>query len=340
MNRLPLERAGTTPAAALVVLMGLLALWPLTNPGRGQGLLGSGDGGTPTPSPSASAAPVAVVAAPSARRVRKDAQAMTRAERTAFRDAVYAFMARAASDPANYDQYIEMHRYAGRHGHSGPAFLPWHRAMLKELEDDLGVAIPYWDWTRPAPRVFSDELFGGDGAVTFGTTGRTITREAAANFDVATEAPVTAATVNGDLSQTSYLAFWRPFEGTHGEPHWKTGGPLGSVPTAVQDPLFFLLHSNVDRLWWQWQQRRKAAFEADPANRGRTYDPKSDYWDGTRASSPFWDTRHKIDSLMWPWDGSDSGGSSPFTMDRYRASPKNYTPEQFFDIAALGYEYQ
>ncbi|MDX1501265.1 MAG: tyrosinase family protein [Thermoanaerobaculia bacterium] len=38
-------------------------------------------------------------------------------------------------------------------GHSGPVFLPWHRAFLKVIEEELqkevaGVTLPYWDWTE------------------------------------------------------------------------------------------------------------------------------------------------------------------------------------------------
>ena len=39
----------------------------------------------------------------------------------------------------------------------------------------------------------------------------------------------------------------------HGSAHTSFDGPINLVPTAVRDPLFFMLHANVDRLWAKWQ---------------------------------------------------------------------------------------
>eukprot|EP01084_Bolivina_argentea_P271081 461128_1 len=50
--------------------------------------------------------------------------------------------------------------------------------------------------------------------------------------------------------------FGKRSEGTpHGRLHTVIGGSghLGSVPTAVDDPIFFLLHASVDYLWALWQ---------------------------------------------------------------------------------------
>ncbi len=57
--------------------------------------------------------------------------------------------------------------------HLGPAFLPWHREMLMQLELDLqsldeSVTLPYWDWTEDAADplnspIWSSQWMGGDG---------------------------------------------------------------------------------------------------------------------------------------------------------------------------------
>lgn len=51
------------------------------------------------------------------------------------------------------------------------------------------------------------------------------------------------------------------------------------VPTSPNDPVFFLHHSNVDRLWARWQEE----------NPGTTYEPKSGYPgnDATSVMTPF-----------------------------------------------------
>ena len=52
-------------------------------------------------------------------------------------------------------------------------------------------------------------------------------------------------------------------EGTpHGAAHMSFNGRINNVPVAPEDPLFFLLHCNVDRLWALWQ----SMFERDDQN--------------------------------------------------------------------------
>jgi tyrosinase len=83
--------------------------------------------------------------------------------------------------------------------------------------------------------------------------------------------------------------------------------PISFVPTAVRDPLFFMLHANVDRLWakWQWLNHRADSTDADafaPANPNRV--------------------GHRLGDTMWPWNGDTStprpptapGGPFPTTV--------------------------
>ena len=54
---------------------------------------------------------------------------------------------------------------------------------------------------------------------------------------------------------TRYLQFRGPMEGNpHGSAHTSFDGLISSTTTAPRDPLFFLLHCNVDRLWAKWQR--------------------------------------------------------------------------------------
>jgi tyrosinase len=56
----------------------------------------------------------------------------------------------------------------------------------------------------------------------------------------------------------------------------------------VRDPLFFMLHANVDRLWakWQWVNHRTRA--ADP--------------DAFATTTPS-NIGHHLGDTMWPWNG-------------------------------------
>ncbi|MGX1162110.1 hypothetical protein RKD54_003019 [Pseudarthrobacter sp. SLBN-100] len=57
--------------------------------------------------------------------------------------------------------------------HGGPAFLPWHREFLYQLETalraiDSSVSVPFWDWTEDstdpaASPVWNEDFIGGNG---------------------------------------------------------------------------------------------------------------------------------------------------------------------------------
>jgi tyrosinase len=86
----------------------------------------------------------------------------------------------------------------------------------------------------------------------------------------------------------------------HGSAHSSFDGPINSVPTAAKDPLFFLLHANVDRLWAMWQWRK-----------GRTDPSSSDTYtvEGGRRREPN-DLGHKLGDTMWPWNGAVGDGTA------------------------------
>ncbi|MGH3936256.1 MAG: tyrosinase family protein [Pseudonocardiaceae bacterium] len=82
--------------------------------------------------------------------------------------------------PNRYDDYVWMHNVVGGGAHRGPAFGPWHREFLRQLEYDLqqvsgkpDITIPYWDWivdrTPGDPGwPFTPDFMGGFGNATTG----------------------------------------------------------------------------------------------------------------------------------------------------------------------------
>ena len=75
----------------------------------------------------------------------------------------------------------------------------------------------------------------------------------------------------------------------HGRAHtrWTFISSISQVPTAAKDPLFFLLHCNVDRLWAKWQRLNGRFDQAVAAS----YDS---------AAAPI---GHNLPDTMWPWNG-------------------------------------
>jgi tyrosinase len=57
--------------------------------------------------------------------------------------------------------------------------------------------------------------------------------------------------------------------GLHNLVHGWVGGDM-TAGTSPNDPVFFLHHANVDRIWWKWQQRRGIAKYRGPSGRGPT----------------------------------------------------------------------
>ncbi|HWS39029.1 MAG TPA: tyrosinase family protein [Actinoplanes sp.] len=221
---------------------------------------------------------------------RKSIAAMTSAEKTAFANALRTFKTTAAPSGRRYNWYIDQHiTYFARtndqisHAHQAPSFFPWHREYLRLLELDLqGVSgnpnlfIPYWDWTQTASPFTAD--FCGtitNGSVNSGNFspnwGWSIYRSSIqTNFlqrrlGQGASRPTTAA-VNNVQAFTVYDQ--SPWNGTvsnsyrnrneielHNRVHNYVGGHMGTRE-APNDPVFWLHHCNIDRLWWLWQQNR------------------------------------------------------------------------------------
>jgi tyrosinase len=100
---------------------------------------------------------------------------------------------------------------------------------------------------------------------------------------------------------------------THNAGHRFIGGHMGGS-FSPNDPIFWLHHANVDRLWDAWQRRRLAL--------GTSADPAAT-WPDPAETSPF-DGRlapegHKIDDAMWPWLGGAAGYDSSAVSNEVRA---------------------
>ncbi len=252
-------------------------------------------------------------------RVRKNANNLTNDERDRFLDALQAVN---NGGQGAYQDLRSMHvNQATLEEHGGPQFLPWHRSFLLDLErlmqaEDPSVALHYWRFDEPAPNVFTPDFMGQTQVVTEGDPGQPVVFTAghpfggwitdldlgiirSAYFDTQSQAaqglpnlppaqggPFLLIDEAGTLALGDAYRDFRSMEGTpHGAAHVSFGGSIGSIPTAVKDPLFFMLHSNVDRLWalWQWMENR---FDT----------PNTDtYIEGTR------DGRRLADTL-WPWN--------------------------------------
>ena len=266
---------------------------------------------------------VVVLTVPCMVRVRKNANALTNPERNRFLAAL-AQLNNAGAGP--FQIFRDMHVTSAQdEAHFDSGFLPWHRAYLLDLERELqardpSVTIPYWKFDAPAPRLFDTAFIGvsnSAGAVQFaagnplqfwvtdGVVGvfrrpefNTATQQATDTQPAPGSGPVLSEVATLALGQAAGSRFV-DFTGMEGNPHGRAhvsfGGLISSIGTAARDPLFFLLHCNIDRLWAKWQWMFDRFNTALPAS----------FFNGSRIG-------HRLPDSMWPWNGI-TGSPRPAT---------------------------
>jgi tyrosinase len=148
-------------------------------------------------------------------------------------------------------------------------FLPWHRMVVFYFEEIIrnvsGVptfTLPYWNYTVNGPLhgVVPAE-FRKPGDATFGSLYKK-DRNPNANNGVSISKGFNPDPINLDsFKQCNYKrdgvipGFCRDIDSNlHGQVHVKTGTPtnMGDVPYAAGDPVFWLHHCQIDRLWASW----------------------------------------------------------------------------------------
>jgi len=111
---------------------------------------------------------------------------------------------------------------------------------------------------------------------------------------------------------------------THNFGHGWTGGQMGDPKTSPLDPIFFLHHCNIDRIWNEWQ--------VDDGHAGINFYPASGF-----------DQGHNLKDSMWPWVGAALGYTSltsPAGIPWPDFSAEDpVTPEDVIDITTLRYKY-
>lgn len=216
---------------------------------------------------------------------RKNEASATAAERKRYREGIEALIA-----DGSYGELVAIHIDMSHRQHtmSGPVgsqrFLSWHRAYLLRLEErlrqrDPAAFIPYWDWTqnRGIPDWMTD--FTPTVRLPDGTD-LEVTRNPGGDAEINTLPEKSA--IDQLMEHSTYLDFTlalegaRPF-GAHNQVHVWIGGVMNTMASPA-DPIFFLHHAQVDRLWSLWQAKHS---RQKPRLRGR--DSVLDPWEDTAA---------------------------------------------------------
>lgn len=205
---------------------------------------------------------------------RKEIRDMTDAERNTYINAIITLQ--SGSRPTRYDRLSQMHYNARGTAHGWAWFFSWHRAYLMEFQRllrtvDSSIVIPYWDWSydSQAPElapIWQSDWYGGNGR----SGDRCVTNGKFSNYRP--YYPQTHCLQrqwdNGDRiyayyspqalrdlidNSTPYDTFRQRLEGApHGQVHVSIGFDMSTM-YSPNDPIFFLHHCFIDKLWADWQ---------------------------------------------------------------------------------------
>ena len=278
-------------------------------------------------------------------RVRKNANSIAVEERQRFLNALTILNNTFNGYKVLDEAHIEA---SSPEAHGGPGFLTWHRAFILGFERrlqtvDPSVTLPYWRFDLAAPNLFSRDFMGSkptvssdafadfnasDPLIAWNMTGgpgiRRTTAFANNQAPPAMKSSWISETATLALG-TNYTAFAAMEQNPHGHAHNVTGMVVGDwikgVGTSVRDPLFFLIHGNVDRLWarWQWINNR---FDAQST--------QSYYPQGAFAGTGTIHIGHYLNDTMWPWNGvtgTYTGTGTVLIGNRPTTAPGGPLPE-------------
>jgi tyrosinase len=179
--------------------------------------------------------------------IRKDHRRLTVDEQNRFLNAFTQINAMNALGPL-----VDIHSNAIHQMHNDPRFLPWHRVYLLRMEEllmavDPTVCIPYWKSSEE--QAFPSWLLGFTPTVNLISGPHTVTRNIGVFAVLPNAAAVAAAMANG-----TFNPFASALEGVHNSGHVWVDGSMGGISTAPTDPVFWMHHAEIDRIWAEWQE--------------------------------------------------------------------------------------
>ncbi|MCU1237465.1 MAG: Alkyl hydroperoxide reductase/ Thiol specific antioxidant/ Mal allergen, partial [Candidatus Solibacter sp.] len=183
------------------------------------------------------------------------------------------------SDPEQYQQWY---------------FLPWHRLMLNQFEGvirevlhDEDFTLPYWNPITGNPEdLIVPAVFRDPGSTLYNGT-RWFWVNGGDRIDILYRDWITLDALNEKFyidSPTGSLGFNpRLDQNPHFFTHFALGGDMAEFSTVGGDPMFYLHHSNIDRLWESWNRLgNKNPTDPKYLNRQFSYGDRS----GKRADLP------------------------------------------------------
>jgi len=208
----------------------------------------------------------------------------------------------------SYSTLVAIHRHPHNfHTADGPIgiqrFLTWHRVYLSVLEfwvssipNYQDFYIPYWDWT--IDRDIPNWLKNFKPHVNIPNTESIPPEPSSVDpVDVSRTPPPagqdgefslpTENKINDCLRKPTYTEFTMTLESLHANVHAWVGGTMRDLLTSPADPLFWLHHANIDRIYTSWRKQHVDNYDTIPNLSGP--DLNMDPWAGTEPEYRHWD---------------------------------------------------
>ncbi len=210
--------------------------------------------------------------------IRQDYTTLTPAQKANFAHAIGVMKSLGATNPHSWAFQVKIHGGPltlsqptwGTCQHGNCFFLAWHRMYLYYFEKILRKymtgyssfnkpALPYWNYTVNGkvpsdfytPASTTNPLYDARRNATINAAGGSIPSSIGTNINTA-------------MANTNFYAFQNTLLNPHSSLHGAVGtywmdptlgfqyGDMNNQETASNDPLFFLHHANVDRIWEKW----------------------------------------------------------------------------------------
>jgi hypothetical protein len=220
-----------------------------------------------------------------------------------FQAAIHAYDGALYADALAHDPavaQVDRARYWNKCTHFGQSsanFVIWHRAylyyferILRDAAGDSTLALPYWDYTKPEnrsfPGIFADEFVdrakqipnplyhsNRDLAFVVGTLGIS---DAVGRAATTVDSDIFFSDIGvtgfaGDILDADETQVGLLEQRPHNDIHLAVGGVVGTangamadVRTAAFDPVFWVHHANIDRMWAEWSRRPGKGWGALP----------------------------------------------------------------------------
>jgi len=150
--------------------------------------------------------------------------------------------------PASWTYWTNVH--ASQCPHGKPYFLAWHRGFLARFEAQLRKAsgrsdmvLPYWDY-------YSDPILPAE----FRDTSSPLYHKNRKGRDVSAALSMGAFDPGVTNFQRGKASAFEPAleSAPHNGVHNLIGGTMDNLAVSPRDPIFWLHHANIDRLWDAW----------------------------------------------------------------------------------------